>query len=81
MNTQCMVYCISKTFVGYGNYQIYFEFSKIDNYFEKESVKFITTNMQLIDEWYDGGAEALVELHLKYNMQVISENEEIKFDF
>jgi hypothetical protein len=81
MNTQPTVYYIGKTFVGYGHYKIYFEFSKNGNYSEKESVKFITTNMQLIDEWNDRGAEELVELYLKYNMQVISENEEIKFDF
>lgn len=81
MNTQPTVYCISKSFAGYGHYEIYFEFSKTGNYIERESIKFTTTNMQLIDEWNDNGAEALVELHLKYNLQVLAEDEQIKFDF
>jgi hypothetical protein len=74
------VFTICKRFYGHGHYRITIEYNEngIYNPIYNKEESFITTDMECIDIWYDGGAEKLARGYL---MQNINSEAKIIFDF
>lgn len=79
-NQTIKVFGIGKRFSGHGHYKITIEYNEngIYNPITNKEDSYITTDMESIDEWDNGGAERLAE---RYLVQNVSNQAKIIFDF
>lgn len=74
------VFWIQKRFAGHGHYRINLEYNESGAWDLETNIEtsFLTTDMQSIDIWNEGGAEALAGRYLLNN---VNSEAEIIFDF
>jgi hypothetical protein len=79
-NKTIKVFWIQKRFAGHGHYRIVMEYNKSGAWDLETNIEvsFLTTDMQSIDIWNEGGAEALAEHYLLNN---VNSEAKIIFDF